>query len=71
MKSDGTPKRTMNAFILFSNDMRAKLADKNPHLYASPLSPELAFFRAPLHPTHGACEGGVAAPLRSPVLSPL
>jgi len=29
---DGRPKRPMNAFILFSNEKRAELADQNPHL---------------------------------------
>ena len=31
-RSDGAPKRPMNAFILFSNEMRSILADRNPHL---------------------------------------
>ena len=33
-KPDGTPKRPMNAFILFSNEKRSELADQNPHLCA-------------------------------------
>lgn len=32
LREDGTPKRPMNAFILFSNEKRAELADRNPHL---------------------------------------
>lgn len=31
-RDDGTPKRPMNAFILFSNEKRSELADMNPHL---------------------------------------
>lgn len=31
-REDGTPKRPMNAFILFSNEKRSELADLNPHL---------------------------------------
>ena len=31
-RNDGTPKRPMNAFILFSNEKRSELADLNPHL---------------------------------------
>jgi len=31
-REDGTPKRPMNAFILFSNQKRSELADLNPHL---------------------------------------
>lgn len=31
-KSDGTPKRPMNAFILYSNEKRSEFADLNPHL---------------------------------------
>jgi len=31
-RSDGTPKRPMNAFILFSNEKRSELADRNPTL---------------------------------------
>jgi len=31
-REDGTPKRPMNAFILFSNEKRSELADMNPHL---------------------------------------
>jgi len=31
-RDDGTPKRPMNAFILFSNGKRSELADLNPHL---------------------------------------
>jgi len=30
--AEGRPKRPMNAFILFSNEKRAELADQNPHL---------------------------------------
>lgn len=33
-KPDGSMKRPMNAFILFSNEKRSELADLNPHLYA-------------------------------------
>ena len=36
-REDGTPKRPMNAFILFSNEKRSQLADLNPHLCAQPL----------------------------------
>ena len=32
LRDDGTPKRPMNAFILFSNEKRSELADLNPHL---------------------------------------
>jgi len=32
IREDGTPKRPMNAFILFSNEKRSELADLNPHL---------------------------------------
>jgi len=32
MREDGTPKRPMNAFIIFSNEKRGELADLNPHL---------------------------------------
>ena len=32
LREDGTPKRPMNAFILFSNEKRSELADQNPHL---------------------------------------
>ena len=35
-RDDGTPKRPMNAFILFSNEKRSELADLNPHLCARP-----------------------------------
>lgn len=31
-RSDGAPKRPMNAFILFSNEKRSELADQNPTL---------------------------------------
>jgi hypothetical protein len=31
-RADGAPKRPMNAFILFSNEMRSVLADQNPSL---------------------------------------
>ena len=31
-RADGQPKRPMNAFILYSNEKRAELADANPHL---------------------------------------
>ena len=31
-KADGSLKRPMNAFILFSNEKRSELADLNPHL---------------------------------------
>ena len=31
-KPDGSMKRPMNAFILFSNEKRSELADLNPHL---------------------------------------
>lgn len=32
MRDDCTPKRPMNAFILFSNEKRSELADRNPDL---------------------------------------
>lgn len=32
LKSDGAPKRPMNAFILYSNEKRSEFADQNPHL---------------------------------------
>lgn len=34
LRADGAPKRPMNAFILFSNEMRSVLADQNPELCA-------------------------------------
>ena len=42
LREDGTPKRPMNAFILFSNKMRSELAVRNPHLCAALPRPALA-----------------------------
>lgn len=41
-REDGTPKRPMNAFILFSNEKRSELADMNPHLCALLSIPPIA-----------------------------